>query len=705
MIDLFLKNEAKEIIKKYLFWVNFLDQSFNTIEELKEKLKTIGNHVVYQGEFKEFYLTQEEAQSLRKKVQPLTIQEVLDSEAYPLYLIERLSRVTNYSKDDLKNIPKKSEVVWLYSSGVLMHFVLHDGRYLYPKEYPKDNPYRYGYIVVFDKNGLKGIYDIDSDSLKIPFEYSDIELFGNLAELCKDSKSYELVDLDTDEILQTNTQKVLPNISNELKAKLNLSKVDLEDYVTFFETAKTEQDLVSMGLWNAKVGVLEIPSAYESIIENSNGRIGWTYPVSSDMFDMSIELPVIFKKTDGKYVTLGIKYEEMILEDRTILNDIVLPAKLEVKDFRELPNWLKIKKQEFDDVDFSNNSVDDIIALSSAEFNEFISLLGNDNIDMLLIYLKILDDIELAEFFLYLEDVKLDESVDAPSAKEQFEHMLNSIAAENLDDALKARVTLAIPLFVKYTKNIHHQALGFKKFIRAKYYPYKEDDATMQFEGYLFKTLYSEPMKFIPDYFNQVLTQFRDYYDEKNEEHQKIALHLARRFGLLINSLHVIQKYQDEEYDGIEWFLATFVEEIKKVDGYEILSDDILIFYMMNTFASIIQEDDQSYISSMIEVVKELMKFYPYLNESFLYALQELMKSVALKEMNADNANRFLEIFEELPKLYDNLSYSKIIELKEMINVILANDKPQDNKIFDENGVKSKMLLLNYLVDMEDLNY
>jgi hypothetical protein len=103
--------------------------------------------------------------------------------------------------------------------------------------------------------------------------------------------------------------------------------------------------------------------------------------------------------------------------------------------------------------------------------------------------------------------------------------------------------------------------------------------------------------------------------------------------------------------------------------------------------------------------VKELMKFYPYLSESFLYALQELMKSVALKEMSVDNANRFLEIFEELPKVYSKLSYSKIMELKEMINVILANDKPQDNSIFDEDGVKSKIILLNYLIDMEDLYY
>ncbi|NPA59838.1 MAG: hypothetical protein GXO30_05175 [Epsilonproteobacteria bacterium] len=379
-------------------------------------------------------------------------------------------------------------------------------------------------------------------------------------------------------------------------------------------------------------------------------------------------------------------------------------SKNQAKEVQNIPNWLKLKNRELSDVDFSNNRVDEIIALSSDEFNEFVSLLGNDNIAMLLIYLKTLDDIELAEFFLYLEDVvKLDESVDAPCAKEQFEYMLNNALAEELSDEVKAGATLETPLFVNYARTMYHQALEFKEFIRAKYYPYKEDDTTMQFEGYLFKVLYSEEMKYIPDYFNQILAQFRDHYDETNAEHQKIALHLARRFGLLVNSLHVIQKYQEEPYDGLEWFLATFVEEIKKVDGYKILSDDILLFYTMNSFASIIQEDDQSYISSMIEVVKELMKFYPYLSESFLYALQELMKSVALKEMSVDNANRFLEIFEELSKLYEKLSFSKIMELKEMINVVLANDKPQENKIFDEDGVKSKMILLNYLVDMEDI--
>ena len=691
MLSLFFKNEAKEILKQYLFWTDFLSQRFGSMDALKEGLQTIQDKVVYKDEFGAFYLTREEAEAFKKKVTPLSIKEVLESELYPLLLSERFSRVTVYEKSDLKQIPRGSEVVWLYNADVLMHFVLKDGRYIYPQDYPVNSPYRFGYMVVHNKNGLQGVYDIDNDRLKVPIVYEDIKLFANIAELSKDGKNYEMIDLDRDERIEASSKR----------GKINPSKLDIEDYIPLFPTPKNAQDLVKMGLWDAKVGVLEVPSHYRVVIEDTTGVIRWDYPVSADIFDMSVELPVQFKKRDGEFVTVGIKHEYIILEDRTILNNVALPP--EDEKSKGLPVWLKIKREEFDDVNISNNSVDEIIALSSDEFNELNSLLGDNDIGMLITYLKTLDEIELAEFFLYLEDVKLKENVEAPSAQEQFVKTLKGIDGDAISNTNKKRATLELPLFINYAKTMYHQALELKAFLHEKYYPYKEEDSAIQFEGYLFKVLYSEPMKFVPDYFNQVLVQFRDYYDEHNEEHQKIALHLARRFGLLVNSLHVIQKYQDEPYDGLEWFLATFVEEIKKVDGESILEDDAVLFWTMNTFASIIQEDDNSYIASMIELTKELMKFYPYLNDSFLYALQELMKSVALKEISTDNANKFLEIFEELPTCYDKLSYSKIMELKEMINTVLANEKPQDNKVFDEEGVKSKMILLNYLVDMEDL--
>ena len=270
---------------------------------------------------------------------------------------------------------------------------------------------------------------------------------------------------------------------------------------------------------------------------------------------------------------------------------------------------------------------------------------------------------------------------------------------DEITNIQKQRATLEIPLYINFAKYIYNQTIDFKEQIQAKYYPYNEDDSAIRYEGTLFKVIYSEPMKFIPDSFNQVLLHFSDYYNENNEEHRKIGLHLAKRFGLLTNALYQIQKAQDEKCDGLAWLLYTFNDEIKELDGYETLNDDELIFYMLNTFSAILLEDDKSYITSMIDVVNELMKYYPYLDEAFLYALQELMKSVALKDINIDNANSFLEIFEELPKLYEHLSYEKIMELKNKIDEIILNDKPQDNKIFTQDGVKDKQVLFDCIND------
>jgi len=109
-----------------------------------------------------------------------------------------------------------------------MHFVLKNGKYIYPQDYPVNSPYRFGYMVVHNKNGLQGVYDIDNDRLKVPIEYEDIKLFANIAELLKDGKNYEMIDLDTEEHIET----------SDKRDRLNLSKVDMEDYVPLFLTPK-----------------------------------------------------------------------------------------------------------------------------------------------------------------------------------------------------------------------------------------------------------------------------------------------------------------------------------------------------------------------------------------------------------------------------------------------------------------------------------
>ncbi len=701
-------NPTKELLQKYLFFRDLIDNLSST-DEFENKLKKYSSKKVYKTTFHHFYISKEETKAFNIDVEELTIKEVLADKLYPLLLLNSLERISIYEKEDLKYIPRGSTLIWSGIFGINLHFVLSKDTILYPKSYAKENEFRYGYMVVYNQEGLRGLYDIDQDKLILELKYKYLTSISNIIEYSIDLVEYILYDVKTKEILETNYKPQYYDLPISVRGKIDLSKIELKDYRFLLTQIIDKNDLVKFGLWGLDVGVLNIPDRFSDIIQDKSGKIEYNHLCSADIFDMSIELPINFKKSDDEYVSLGIKFEDIVLtkSSREKLKNIKLdnidqPPTNEDKMTK--PNWLKIKNKEFNDIDLSLNMLDMITNLSSEEFNELVSILQKDeDLIMLLIYLKTLDKIDLADFLLYLEDkVKLDDSIESLSAREQFEDALNSIDKSEITKEQVKRAYLELPMMIQYTKYIYTQTINFKEQIQAKYYPYKKDDIAIRYEGTLFKVIYSEPMKFIPDSFNQVLLHFSDYYNENNEEHRKIGLHIAKRFGLLTNALYQIQKAQDEKCDGLAWLLYTFNDEIKKLDGYETLIDDELIFYMMNTFGAILLENDDAYITSMIDIVNELMKYYPYLDEAFLYALQELMKSVSLKKISVDNANKFLDIFINLPKLYENLSYNKIMELKEMINIILANDKPQDNKIFDNEKVKSKVILLNYLIDLED---
>jgi len=346
LMILLFSNPAKETIKTYLFWVDFA-QGIKSTDEFKKKLKKIKNTKVYHGKFHKTYLTQGEAFSQDNEVQAIKIKEVLKSETYPLFLLERLGHITWYSKEDLKNINKECQVVWMIAYGVLVHMVLKDKTFVYAKDYPEDNQFRYGYIVVYKKQDLMSIYDIEKDKLLLEFEYTSIESLANIVELSKDNKIYEIIDLETNQTLSTSNKKTFPNLSSEIKKKINLSKTELKDYLKLFKTPKTQVDLVEMGLWYASVGVLEVPKGFEEVIEDTgSGTISWEYPVSADIFDMSVELPVTFKKKDGEYVTLGISPEHLILEAEyrkklkyvNILEEVKKDFEAMQKTFKELFN-------------------------------------------------------------------------------------------------------------------------------------------------------------------------------------------------------------------------------------------------------------------------------------------------------------------------------------------------------------------------------
>ena len=109
---------------------------------------------------------------------------------------------------------------------------------------------------------------------------------------------------------------VLKHLRSEQKRALQSRcyTLPLQAYIALFDTFKSQKDLEEAGLWYHPVKVRKIPGQYKNIIEEQEAYvIGWSYPSGASMFDMSVELPVMFKKKDGMELTLGIKLEDLVL--------------------------------------------------------------------------------------------------------------------------------------------------------------------------------------------------------------------------------------------------------------------------------------------------------------------------------------------------------------------------------------------------------
>ena len=376
---------------------------------------------------------------------------------------------------------------------------------------------------------------------------------------------------------------------------------------------------------------------------------------------------------------------------------------------RNVPNWLKIKNRQFKNVDIFSNTVDSIVVLSSPEFNEFVS---STQTSMLLVYLSTMSDAQMQKFYQYLDDViKLDESVKHQSARTQFENAMLSLKKSEISNEQRARATLEMPLMINFAINIYHKIMNFIDYASQDYYHYEIDDEFKMYEGQLENIIWGK-MNLIPDGFEQVIEHFNNFYDENNEEHKKFFIHLSKRFGLLIATLsRLVYKTQDR-VTSLNQFTAKMLEygvvgsvAISISQNKTLTTDQKLINFLTTTFAGICDESDDNYLSSLICVVETLFEWYPLNREACEYAMVEMMKSVGIKKVNMDNANAFIAFFEELPRFYKVLSYDKIYELKELINHTLTNYEPHKNRVFEQEGTKNKVVLLNYFIDMEDLYY
>ncbi len=314
--DSIYPNPTKEILKEYLFIWDFVED-ITTVDELKEKLKTIPSKKLYKNNSNKIYFTIEEPLAFNDVIQEISIQDILNSETYFLSLVESLKNITLYDKSDLKNITNTSSMIWIKAYKYNVHFIFDKDRIILPNSYPKDNKYKFGYDTIYAQDGLVLVYDVQNDmKISVDFEYKSVKLFSNIAFFSNDEINYIVYDLDTNiKIATTNT--INPN---EYEHLINYSIIELKDYVKLFPTAKNLSDLANMKLWDKKVFVSDIPSHYKEIIENPHyGIINYSYPVSGDIFDMSVELPIEFKKKNGDYVYLGINLECLILEDRDCL--------------------------------------------------------------------------------------------------------------------------------------------------------------------------------------------------------------------------------------------------------------------------------------------------------------------------------------------------------------------------------------------------
>ena len=722
----FFPNPTKKLLQKYLFWVEFV-QGISSIEAFKNKLEIISHAILYKNSYGRFYLTQEEATCESEEVEQISVHDILASQTYPFFLLNRLERITLYGKEDLHRVSKRAQMVWTRKKDILFHMILEDGHLVYPKEYPQESPFRFGYEVFSDARGFKGVYDVAQERLILGFAYKSITLYGNVARLSKDNENFFLYDI-AQHAMMCETTKSAP-LPLWVKEKIDLRTIELSNYVELFDVPQSRYDLESMGLWGAKVWVMEVPSGYEEILEDSNiGTIEWNHYCSADIFDMSVELPVNFKKKNGEFVSVGVAHDYLVLDkeareklastpkDFTKKTEAHMPRSFEdllvrgnlPDDPRVVPNYLKIKNAQYDDVDFSNNSVDELIKLDSEEFNELVSQTDNG---LLFTWLSTLSDAELEKFYTYNEEkVKLVNDAEL-SSKEQFENAMASINKEEITDTQRARATLEMPLAIAYAKELYSKTIAFRMFRTYDYFKEYEEEKDARFEVTLSNIIWDE-MKYIPDYFEQVLTLYRDAYDEKSVYHQKMLKHLALRFGALIATLNRVASILEIKQDSLNWFTGEMIKndflpplEISVSQTKKLQSDKKLINFLTLMYAGICDENDANYLSNLIESVYTLFEWYPANSDACEYAMVEMMKSVALKEVNEENANAFMSFFEALPRFYKVLSYDKIMQLKSKINHTLATYKPLDNKIFEQKGVKNRLILLNYKIDMEDLYY
>jgi len=359
-------------------------------------------------------------------------------------------------------------------------------------------------------------------------------------------------------------------------------------------------------------------------------------------------------------------------------------------DDRVASNWLKIKNKQFDDVDVSKNNIEDILSLNDSEFKEFLFETSNQRVVFL--FLSTLCSDDLQKFYTYIEKFKA-------GASQDFKENVKIFKNQDIKHHLLADATLRTKLYLLEAKRTFILNVGTYNEMQDALYD-SNSKAIMDFEHSFDTIIYGE-IKKVRTSFKDNLVKLKTMYKNK-EVDDMFCKHIVYRFGYLMMALNnLVINIEDDEF---EWFLYPFFDKDSQINSEDTFINQI-IYHLTMLFQALSKNDLQEFLSSYIKIIKIQITLYPLYKQSTLINLEDMLKFIGSEEVNIENANTFLELFESIPKIYENTSYENIIDLKDVINKSISTYKPLDNKVFDEDGVKNKLILLSYLVDMEDLYY
>ncbi len=184
------------------------------------------------------------------------------------------------------------------------YFVIDEtGKIIIEPKYRTIEHYEYDYFFVEDERGWWAVFVKD----KIYIDFIDVLSIEKIPEL------------RTFPYIVTRDEKyyiVLRYAMQEKKRAIQRKKheLPLKKYIKLSEPIRSEKDLREVGLLGTKAKIKKMPKQYAEIIKKEEYyTIGWSYPSSASMFDMTMELPVMFTKVDGSDLTLGIELEDLVL--------------------------------------------------------------------------------------------------------------------------------------------------------------------------------------------------------------------------------------------------------------------------------------------------------------------------------------------------------------------------------------------------------